>query len=157
MSKRRKIQIIFGLIIYTVVSYFNISIGYVIILGGFIGIIFGKVFCRWMCPMGVIMEWLMSRQASDEKKKALYQYHKIGCPIAWISGYFNKMSIFQIKVNQDQCIACGACDASCYISTLDEKFSVFQLDKQNSGFSARCSRCLACVQSCSVEAIKFKK
>ena len=65
MIKRRKVQIVIGILIYFLVSAFQIPIGYVIIFGGLLGIIFGKVFCRWMCPIGIFMEWLMKRKGTN--------------------------------------------------------------------------------------------
>jgi polyferredoxin len=47
-------------------------------------VVFGKVFCRWVCPLGLMMEFMMG-MSPDGKIKGMYQYHKIGCPIAWIS------------------------------------------------------------------------
>lgn len=156
MTKRRKIQLVLGLAIYYLVTIFQIPIGYVIIFGGFLGIIFGKVFCRWMCPIGIIMEFIMKRKGQDEKQ-SLYQYHKLGCPIAWISGYFNKTSLFKIKVDESKCIDCGKCDETCYITSIDQNFSLFKKEKYDPAKSFKCSRCLDCITECPVEAITFNK
>lgn len=156
MIKRRKVQIVIGILIYFLVSAFQIPIGYVIIFGGLLGIIFGKVFCRWMCPIGIFMEWLMKRKGTNEKA-ALYQYHKLGCPIAWISGYFNKMSFLKIRVDKTKCIDCGKCDDTCYITSINQDFSLYKSNKINPSKSFKCSRCLDCVTDCPVEAIEFKR
>lgn len=154
ISKRRIIQAAIGLGIYILVSYFHVSLMYIIAGGSLIGIIFGKVFCRWMCPMGFIMELLMgSKKGSDAGQ--MYQYHKMGCPIAWVGGFFNKISPFGIKRKKSGCSSCGLCDKTCYISSLNEEYSLFKKDKKKSSDSFSCSRCLECVSSCPENSLKF--
>ena len=94
VAKRIFILAILGGAVYAVTSYFNISIWYVVLFGIFTGVIFGKVFCRWMCPIGFIMEMIMGG-GSQSQFSNMYQYHKMGCPIAWASGFLNKWSLFQ--------------------------------------------------------------
>ena len=89
ISKRRIIQAIIGGVLFYFVHYFNISLWYVLGLGIITGLIFGKIFCRWMCPLGFVMEVFMNMNP-EEKFKQTYQYHKLGCPIAWISGVDRK-------------------------------------------------------------------
>lgn len=112
-------QAVIGLSLYLLVSYFHVSLLYIIIGGAISGIIPGKVFCRWMCPIGFIMELLMGSKKGSESGQ-LYQYHKMGCPIAWMGGFFNKFSLFRIQNNKSTCNSCGLCDKNCYISSLNE-------------------------------------
>jgi len=145
---RKPIQIISSLVIIALLQSGYVSITTIFIVGSLIGIFLGKVFCRWMCPMGIIMEMMMGA-APDEKAKAMYQYHKIGCPIAWISGLLNRFSIFTVRHDTSkECKDCGICDKNCYISTLNTKFSLFKKDLKNPVNSYTCSRCLACVEQC---------
>ena len=156
IKKRRLIQFILGFSIYITVRFFSIPLGYVILFGGFLGIIFGKVFCRWMCPIGYIVESIIKLR-NDDKKKALSQYYKLGCPIAWISGYFNKKSIFKIKIDADSCINCSKCDDTCYISTLNKDFSLYKKDKLDPSQSYRCSKCFECIDKCPTNSLKLEK
>ncbi len=145
---RKPIQIISAVVIFGLLQIKLITIAMIIVAGSAIGVIFGKVFCRWMCPMGLIME-MMTGIAPDDKAKSLYQYHKLGCPIAWISGILNHISIFTVKRNSSkECKDCGLCDKACYISKLNNSFSLFKKDKKNPVDSYTCSRCMACVDSC---------
>ncbi|MDD4970288.1 MAG: hypothetical protein PHT07_12760 [Paludibacter sp.] len=64
------------------------------------------------------MEMLMGGGGKNQFS-SMYQYHKMGCPIAWVSGLLNKWSLFRIKLNTDTCKNCGVCDKECYISTLE--------------------------------------
>ena len=156
ISKRIFILAIIGAGVYALSSYFSISLLYIILFGVVTGVIFGKVFCRWMCPIGFFMEMIMGG-GSKSQLSSMYQYHKMGCPIAWASGLLNKYSIFKIKVNTDSCISCGKCDKECYISTLEPtKFSLYMPDKLKSGDSYSCSKCLKCVSACPNGSLKYK-
>jgi polyferredoxin len=156
MVKRKNVQLFLVIAFYLTASYFQISLWYVLLFGSILGIIFGKVFCRWMCPVGYIMELMMKLSKSDEKS-AMYQYHKVGCPIAWISGYLNKMSLFKIKIDQDKCISCGKCDDACYITNVDKNSSLFKNGKLDPAESYKCSRCMDCITVCPTNALSFKK
>lgn len=156
ISKRIFILAIIGGGVYATSSYFGISLLYIILFGVVTGVIFGKVFCRWMCPIGFFMEMIMGG-GSKSQFSNMYQYHKMGCPIAWASGFLNKYSFFKIKVNNDSCISCGKCDKECYISTLEPaKFSLYKPDKIKSGESYSCSKCLKCVAACPNGSLKYK-
>jgi len=156
ISKRVIILTVIGILLFIGISQFNISLWYVLLFGIITGVVFGKVFCRWMCPMGFIMEMIMGRNP-DSKFSAMYQYHKMGCPIAWISGYLNKWSLFKIKLNIDTCKNCGLCDKQCYISSLEPtKYSLYKADKTDPGKSYSCSKCLKCVEVCPNGSLAYK-
>ncbi|MCD6117567.1 4Fe-4S binding protein [bacterium] len=153
---RRPIQFILGIAIYLLLQAGIISLGFVVIIGSVLGIIFGKVFCRWLCPIGIIMEILL-KTAPDEKARGMYQYHKLGCPIAWISGLLNKVSLFTIrKSSMNKCIKCNKCDDVCYISNLNSSFSLYKDGHKNPANSYTCSRCYACVEICPTNYLEFK-
>lgn len=147
---------ILGGLLYAAISHYQISLWYILAAGSIAGIIFGKVFCRWICPVGLIMELIM-RFASDNKFRQMYQYHKLGCPIAWISGFLNRISLFKIRFNAETCSECGVCDSKCYIVAMDKgKFSLFKESKQDPGLNYSCSKCLECVAACPNGSLKYK-
>ncbi|MBN2013367.1 4Fe-4S binding protein [candidate division KSB1 bacterium] len=74
-------------------SHYHISLWWIVAAGSLFGIFWGKVFCRWMCPIGIMME-LMMKMSADTSLQSMYQYHKLGCPIARISGLLNRISLF---------------------------------------------------------------
>ncbi len=155
-SRRGIIQIITGTGIYLLVSYLGISLWWLLAFGALTGVIWGKVFCRWMCPVGIVMEFFMKHSTNDSFRN-MYQYHKLGCPIAWVSGFLNRVSFFKIKLNADTCKNCGLCDKSCYMPALDKmKFSLFIEGKKNPAENFSCSKCLACVTSCPNGSLSFK-
>lgn len=156
VNKRVIILSVSGISLYLAISYYQISLWYILIAGTILGVIFGKVFCRWVCPIGLVMELLMSLNA-DGKIRQMYQYHKVGCPIAWVSGWLNRFSLFKIKVNGDTCSSCGKCDKKCYIVAIDpKKFSLYKSKGINPGDSYSCSKCLECVAVCPNGSLKFK-
>lgn len=148
-KKRRWIQGLIGLGVFAVASYFGINLWLVVGVGAVTGIVFGKVFCRWACPIGFIMEIITGLGGPDSAFQGMYQYHKIGCPIAWISGALNKVSAFKLRVDESTCLTCGLCDKACYLSTLEPaRFSLFKRNKERPGDAFACSRCMACVTAC---------
>lgn len=153
-NKRRLIQFFLGFAVYVSVSFFRIPLTYILIFSAITGIFLGKFFCRWMCPIGYIVESINTLIGNDARA-AMSQYHKVGCPIAWIGGFFNKLSIFKIKIDPSSCINCGKCDDVCYISILNKDFSVYDKTKLDATDSYKCSKCMDCVTICPVNSIKL--
>ena len=54
--------------------YLNVGIGIILIVGMITGVIFGKVFCRWMCPLGFVMESMLGTDKGT-KNIQMYNYH----------------------------------------------------------------------------------
>jgi polyferredoxin len=156
VNSRIIILSVVGASLYLAISQYHISLWYILAAGVALGVIFGKVFCRWVCPMGLIMEMLMGL-SPDGKIRQMYQYHKVGCPIAWISGWLNKYSIFRIKLNEDTCKNCGICDKKCYIVSMEpQKYSLYKPILEKPGNSYTCSKCLECVASCPNGSLTYK-
>lgn len=155
IENRRTVQLVIGLSMVALVYYFHISLLYLIGVGALTGIVFGKVFCRWMCPMGFIME-LMMGSAGDARNQQLYNYHKLGCPIAWISGFLNRFSIVKIKRDASLCIDCGKCDKACYIATLNKDYSLYKESKKEASSQYSCSKCLECVATCPTNSLQYR-
>lgn len=155
ISQRRMVQAGIGALIFGAVYVLHISLWIILGIGALTGIIFGKVFCRWMCPLGFIMELMMGSDSSS-KQIQMYNYHKLGCPIAWISGYLNRFSLFKIKRDPDTCIDCGICDKNCYIASLNKDFSLFKKGKVDPGTQFSCSKCLSCVAKCPTKSLEYK-
>ena len=155
-DKRFYFQVVIGIAIYIAINRFHISLWWMLGAGTFLGIIWGKVFCRWMCPIGIMMELFMKMNV-DASFKNMYQYHKIGCPVAWISGLLNRISLFRIRVDSDTCKSCGLCDKACYMPSIDkQKFSLYKADLLNPAQSYSCSKCLKCVEKCPNGSLSFK-
>jgi polyferredoxin len=156
VDKRIFILALLAIGLYVSISYFHISLWFVLLAGTLLGVIFGKVFCRWICPMGLIMELMMSL-SPDGKIRQMYQYHKVGCPIAWISGWLNRFSLLKIRLNDESCRDCGICDKKCYIVAMEPaKFSLYKPKLENPGTSYTCSKCLECIVACPNGSLTYK-
>ncbi|HCT31461.1 MAG TPA: hypothetical protein DIW31_12220 [Bacteroidales bacterium] len=156
VNKRIIILSLLGVLTYISISQYHISLWWILLIGVIKGVIFGKVFCRWVCPMGLIMELFM-KMSPDGKIRQMYQYHKLGCPIAWVSGWLNRFSLFRIKINSESCKNCGICDKECYIVAMEpQKFSLYKPALQKPGDSFTCSKCLQCVAVCPNGSLTYK-
>lgn len=154
IAARFGILLLLGIGTYILISVHQVSLWWILAAGAVSGVIFGKVFCRWVCPMGIMMEMMMT--FSGNKNAALLQYHKVGCPIAWVSGWMNRRSLFGIRRNAHTCTACGLCDSSCYIARIEpDRYSLYKEEKAEAGKSYTCSRCLQCVAACPNGSLRF--
>lgn len=156
IQHRRKIQFIIGILTLYGVIALNISLFVVFGIASALGIVFGKTYCKWMCPLGFMMETMTSGMGNNESNAHMYHYYKLGCPISWIQGFMNRISVFKIKVNSNTCTSCGACDKSCYITAMNPDFSFYKKTKKTPMGAFNCSKCLKCVESCPTGSIKYK-
>ena len=65
------------------------------------------------------------------------------CPLGALYGFFNKISIFGIKLDRDECINCGKC------------ISVCEMDIHHVG-DHECIHCGKCIGVCPTKAISYK-
>ena len=153
ISKRRFLQAAIGIVLYLAVTSWGLSLWWVLAAGAVTAVFFGKFFCRWMCPLGVMMELMVGAGDEDGKRRALYNYFKVGCPIAWIGGFFNRFSLFRVKIDRSLCRDCTVCDQNCYVAEMAPGHSLYLKDQVNPSTHFSCSRCLACVKSCPTGAL----
>lgn len=153
IASRFGIQIVLGLIVFVALNVFNVPLMWVLGIGIGISVIAGKVFCRWACPIGLVMGFMFSK--GGDEAQSLYMYHKVGCPIAWAGGLLNRFSPFRIKRNKESCIDCGLCDKACYIPRFNEGASIYKAGAVRPTESYTCSRCLKCVESCPNGSLSF--
>lgn len=80
-----------------------------------LSILFYRPFCKWICPLG-----------------ALY-------------ALLNKISLLEIKMDEQKCVSCGKCAASCKMD----------VDVRKTPNHAECIRCGKCITACPAEALCF--
>ncbi len=68
------------------------------------------------------------------------------CPVGAMMAPFNKISILQIKYNEEKCIKCFKCAKVCPM----------QIDMPYNNKSMECIRCGKCIEACPTNAIEFK-
>ena len=67
------------------------------------------------------------------------------CPLGTILGFFNKVSLFQMHVDDEKCTDCGQCTKVCPVG----------LDPNQTPNSPECIRCLKCLDNCAYGAIDY--
>jgi len=73
---------------------------------------------------------MASNMSSDEAKLQMYNYYKLGCPIAWIQGFLNKFSLFKIKRDANSCISHKVLSREDFFSRKNNSTKV-ELTRQN--------------------------
>jgi ferredoxin-type protein NapH len=71
---------------------------------------------------------------------------RFGCPLGAIYGIFNKFTFFGIRVNENKCIKCYACQDVCPMD-----IEIFKVPD-----SVDCIRCGLCIKACPTGALSFK-
>lgn len=155
VTARRFVQVSVGAAIWVAVSKGWVTLTALFVVGSLAGILLGKFFCRWMCPLGAVMETLMGANDPDGRQRALYGYFKIGCPISWVQGLLNKVSLWRVRVEPPLCTHCSRCDKACYVAQLAPGHSLHAGGKANPSTHFSCSRCLQCVGACPTGALSL--
>ena len=81
-----------------------------------LSIVFYRPFCKWLCPLGAFYALL------------------------------NKVSLFQMQVDQSKCVSCGKCAKVCKMD----------VDVTKSPNHTECIRCGMCIRACPTKAISFR-
>ena len=81
-----------------------------------LSVVFYRPFCKWLCPLGAFYALL------------------------------NKVSLFQMKVDQNKCVSCGKCARACKMD----------VDVTKSPNHTECIRCGMCIRACPTDAIRFR-
>lgn len=80
-----------------------------------LSILFYRPFCKWICPLGAFYALL------------------------------NKISLLEIKIDEQKCVSCGKCAASCKMD----------VDVRKTPNHAECIRCGKCITACPADALCF--
>ena len=81
-----------------------------------LSIVFYRPFCKWLCPLGAFYALL------------------------------NKVSLFQMQVDQSKCVSCGKCAKVCKMD----------VDVTKSPNHTECIRCGMCIRACPTNAVSFR-
>lgn len=121
-------------------------------------------FCKYLCPSGTIagIALAISDRTIRPLLGALFRWKLavlaavvMGCLIVWrpfckylcplgaIYGFFNRIALYSLHVDREQCVHCGKCAAHCPMC----------VDPVQSPCSAECIRCGKCAESCPTDAI----
>jgi polyferredoxin len=130
---------------------------------------FGQTwFCKWICPAGTLEAGIPLAVLNTEIRGLLAfmfgwklailvlflvwmvfaerPFCRTACPLGAVFGFFNKVSLFRMSVDEGLCTLCDDCVKVCPVGL---KF----YDTPN---SSDCIRCLKCVKSCNFGAISYE-
>jgi ferredoxin len=124
-------------------------------------------FCKLICPAGTLEAGLPLIAANSALRSqigflfawkfllligfvawmiiSLRPFCRSVCPLGTILGFFNKLSLFQMRVDDDKCTQCGQCTKSCPVG----------LEPNQTPNSPECIRCLKCLDICAYGAIDY--
>lgn len=122
-------------------------------------------FCQYICPSGTLFGGIPMLSTHSELQSTIgalfglkmtilvltiigcilvYRFFcKVMCPLGAIYGLLNKISIYHLEVNKDQCVNCGKCAKICKMD----------VDPVKMPDSAECIRCGECAAACPAKAI----
>lgn len=126
------------------------------------------VFCKWICPVGTIeggiplavmqpalrsqlgllFGWKLSIAALIIGLAIIVSrpFCKNLCPLGWMLGIFNKVSVVNLELKKDKCVTCGVCANTCPMD----------IDPVHALKSIECIRCMRCKKSCPTKAIQIR-
>jgi polyferredoxin len=122
-------------------------------------------FCKYICPAGTLTAGLPLTAANPSLRDALgwlfalkcsiafavllgclwvYRFFcKFLCPLGALYGLFNKIALYQIRLEKANCVHCGACSRACKMG----------VDPSRTPASPECIRCGDCVKACRFSAL----
>ena len=125
-------------------------------------------FCKYLCPQGVLEGAIPLSLANSGIRAALGSLFtwKFGilmavivlsvlfyrpfckwlCPLGAFYALFNKVSLFQMKVDKNKCVSCGKCAKACKMD----------VDVTKTPNHPECIRCGMCIRACPTNAVCFR-
>ena len=120
----------------------------------------GPLFCKYLCPAGILEGGIPLAIANESIRASLgalftwkscillgvvtlsvfcYRpFCKWICPLGAFYGLFNRISVYRLEVDGDKCTVCGACSRVCKMDV-----DVFRTPNHS-----ECIRCGDCVSAC---------
>ena len=125
-------------------------------------------FCKYLCPQGVLegaiplslansgiraalgklFTWKFSILLSVIVLSVLFYrpFCKWLCPLGAFYALFNRVSLFQMKVDKSKCVSCGKCAKACKMD----------VDVTKTPNHTECIRCGMCIRACPTNAVCFR-
>lgn len=122
-------------------------------------------FCKYICPAGTLeggVPLVLLNEGIASAAGWLYKYKvtilavliflsliiyrpfcKYICPLGAIYSFFNKISVFKLRLDKDKCVSCQKCAGVCKMN----------VDPSRTPDSAECIRCGLCVKACPTDAL----
>jgi ferredoxin len=122
--------------------------------------LFEPVYCMWLCPFKAVTEYPAVRSVQTAIQMAIFVVLFLGlvivlplltkkrtqcaffCPFGAFQSLFNKINIFEIRIDREKCIDCAACRNACPTMAISKE------SVQAGRTLSSCMKCGACVDAC---------
>ena len=128
---------------------------------------FTPIYCEWLCPFKTITEFAAPTSLLAVIQGVIFLGLFLGlvivlplltkrrtqcalfCPFGAMQSLFNKINIFEVRIDKSKCSQCKLCLRTCPTLSLDEG----SLDSGKP--SMTCTKCGQCVDTCPKDAISY--
>jgi ferredoxin-type protein NapH len=125
------------------------------------------VYCDWLCPFKTVTEFEKVTSFAILMKTIVFLSLFAGlviilpvlskkriqcatfCPMGALLSLANKINVFDVRINKDQCSSCEKCSRDCPTMSLSAE------DVKRGAPSLTCMKCGKCIDSCSKHAIHY--
>jgi ferredoxin-type protein NapH len=130
-------------------------------------VMLSPTYCDWICPFKTVTEFEAVTSAETLVKTIIFASLFAGlvvilpvltkkrmqcttlCPLGALNSFTNKINVFDIRINKEQCTRCKKCIEACPTLSLDES------SYQTSRAHFTCCKCGKCVDGCTNHAIHY--
>lgn len=126
--------------------------------------IYEPVYCMWLCPFKTVTEFPAVRSVQSALQFVVFVVLFAGlvvvlpfltkkrtqcgffCPFGAFQSIFNKINLFEIRINRDKCVDCTLCQTACPTVALSTE------SIREGKTLLNCMKCGACVDACKKDA-----
>ncbi len=130
-------------------------------------ITFTPVYCEWLCPFKIVTEFQAPVNLLAVIQIAIFVLLFIGlvvalpllsrrriqcglfCPFGAMQSLFNKINIFEVRIDPEKCTECERCIRECPTFSIDKK------SLANGKPMLTCTRCAQCIDLCTKGAVTY--
>jgi len=130
-------------------------------------ITFHPIYCEWLCPFKLVTEFNAPTTAATIAALVIFVGLFLGlvialplltkkriqcavwCPFGALQSFFNKINVFEVRIDLDKCTQCKRCMRTCSTLSLDE--SSLESGKAH----MNCTKCGQCVDECPKGAVSY--
>jgi ferredoxin-type protein NapH len=128
---------------------------------------YSPVYCVWLCPFKLVTEFQAPTTPLAIVQVAIFVSLFIGlvvvlpllsrrrtqcglfCPFGAMQSFFNKINIFEVRIDPEKCSQCKKCIREC------PTFSLNESSLESGKPLMTCTRCAQCIDACPQEAISY--
>jgi len=130
-------------------------------------ITFTPIYCEWLCPFKIVTEFQAPATTLAIVQIAIFVTLFIGlvivlplltkrriqcglfCPFGALQSFFNKINIFEVRIDLDKCSQCKRCIREC------PTFSMNESSLESGRPLMTCTKCAQCIDACPEGAISY--